>query len=418
MKIAIFTETYLPYINGIVTHIRLLKEGLERLGHAVLIVTADPTAKHHRVENGILHCPAHTIKRIYGYGIASPVSANRLRYLYRFKPDIIHIHNEFGVGFFGMQAAGILNIPMAYTIHTMYDDYLHYVAPSGMIFVLNKTISIYLKELAKRSIIVIGPSVKVQEFCQHHGIRKNIRIIRNCPDLHAFNPDQARMERVETLKKTYGISSDTKVLITVCRVAAEKSIDVLIDYFARCFKKDPDYKMIIVGNGPALVSLKEQAERLHLSGKVLFTGAVPNEDVPDYCHMADLFVSASLTEIYSISMLEGLAASLPAVILRDIVNKGQIEPGVNGFIFDDAAGFEQCIRGYFAMPSSERERLKASTLGSVSSYGSMELAAEVTDVYRSAQKTFALRPYNILTSKIKKLRLTGRTRKRTPRETR
>ncbi len=412
MKIAIFTETYLPYINGIVTHIRLLKEGLEKLGHDVLIVTADPKVKHHRVDDGILRCPAHTIKRIYGYGIASPVSANRLRYLYRFKPDIAHIHNEFGVGFFGMQAAGILNIPMVYTIHTMYDDYLHYVAPSGMTFVLNKTISVYLKQLTKRSSAIIGPSVKVEEFCRRHGIHHNIHIIRNCPDLYAFSRDQMHRDRVDALKEKYGILPDTKLLIAISRVAAEKSMDVLIDYFSRCFAGDADYQMMIVGSGPALASLREQAARLHLTGRVHFPGSVPNAEVPTYCHMADLFVSASLTEIYSISMLEGLASSLPAVIRRDPVNKGQIEHGVNGFIFDDAAGFEQCVRGYFALSPDEREKLKASTLASVSSYGSVELAAEVVHVYRYAQKKFALRLHNKLTAKIKELRLTKTFRSR------
>ena len=412
MKIAIFTETYLPYINGVVTHIRLLKEGLEQLGHAVLIVTADPKVKHHRVDDGILRCPAHTIKRIYGYGIASPVSANRLRYLYRFKPDIVHIHNEFGVGFFGMQAASLLNIPMVYTIHTMYDDYLHYVAPSGMTFVLNKTISIYLKQLTKRSSAIIGPSEKVKEFCQRHGIHQNVHIIRNCPDLHAFRRDRMRLEQVDALREKYGIPPETKLLIAVSRIAPEKSMDLLIDYFHQCLAGDADYQMMIVGGGPALASLIQQVDRLHLTGKIHFPGSVPNAEVPNYCHMADLFVSASLTEIYSISMLEGLASSLPAVIRRDPVNKGQIEHGVNGFIFDDAAGFEQCIRGYFAMPSDEREKLKASTLASISSYGSAELAAEVVHVYRYSQKKFALRMHNKLTSKIKELRLTKTFRNR------
>jgi 1,2-diacylglycerol 3-alpha-glucosyltransferase len=188
----------------------------------------------------------------------------------------------------------------------------------------------------------------------------------------------------------------------------EKSLDVLIDYFGKCFTGDSTYEMVIIGSGPALPSLKEQANRLRLNGQVHFTGAVPNEEVPDYCHLADLFLSASLTEIYSISMLEGLAAGLPAVIRRDPVNLGQIENGVNGFLFDDVSDFEQRIRGYFAMPVEERERLKESTLGSVSSYGSAELASAVANVYRYAQKKFELRLHNKLTAKIRNLRQIGK----------
>ena len=98
MRIAIFTETYLPQINGVVTHIKILKEGLEALGHTVLIVTADSKTRKHYIKDNVLHCPAHNLKRIYGLDLASPVSRSRLHYLREFNPDIIHVHNEFSIG--------------------------------------------------------------------------------------------------------------------------------------------------------------------------------------------------------------------------------------------------------------------------------------------------------------------------------
>ena len=75
MRIALFTETYLPHVNGIVTHVKSLKDGLERLGHEVLIVTADADARRHFVADGILHCPARTSKRFYGYAACVAPSA-------------------------------------------------------------------------------------------------------------------------------------------------------------------------------------------------------------------------------------------------------------------------------------------------------------------------------------------------------
>lgn len=70
MKIALFSETYLPYINGVATHVKTLKEGLEALGHQVLVVTADPKVFGHKLENGVLRCPAMELKEIYGFGLA------------------------------------------------------------------------------------------------------------------------------------------------------------------------------------------------------------------------------------------------------------------------------------------------------------------------------------------------------------
>lgn len=403
MKVAMFTETYLPYINGVVTHIRLLKEGLEELGHEVLIVTADPTVRHHRVENGVLRCPAHSFKKIYGYGVALPLSSRRLRYLIRFKPDIIHIHNEFGVGLFGLQSASILGLPVVYTIHTIYDDYLHYIGPSGMTNVLNKTMTFYLNRFTKNACAITGPSAKVEDFCKRHHLEAKVFIISNCPDLKAFNPSAMDAKAVGRLRKKFNIHPKDKVLITVCRIAPEKSMDVLINYFFKCFSADKDYKMIMVGDGPALASLKEQTRLFNLEDRILFPGAVPNTEVPDYCHMADLFTSASLSDTYSISMLEAMAAGLPAVIRLDEINKGQIRHGVNGFIFRNEVEFENNIRSYFALPPEERNAMKAGTIASISSYGKKELAGELLKVYQHAKEVYLVRHPSKIRARVSKL---------------
>lgn len=128
MKIALFSETYLPQINGVATHIKTLKEGLETLGHRVLVVTADPKAAGHYVEHGILHCPAAELKDLYGYGMAASYSPERMRFIKEFSPDIAHVHTEFGIGSTGLETARELRIPLIYTLHTMWDEYLHYIA--------------------------------------------------------------------------------------------------------------------------------------------------------------------------------------------------------------------------------------------------------------------------------------------------
>ena len=91
MKVAIFTETYFPFISGVVTPIKTLKESLEHAGHEVLIVTTSPKAVCHYVKDGVLYCPAIPLKRIYGYGLSNPVNIQRLRIIQDFDPDIIHI---------------------------------------------------------------------------------------------------------------------------------------------------------------------------------------------------------------------------------------------------------------------------------------------------------------------------------------
>ena len=106
MKIALFTETYLPYINGVVTHVKVLRDGLIEAGHQVLIVTADSKTKEHYLKDGILHCPAHSLKKknLYGYSVAKIDSKVRMDYLREFNPDILHMHQEFSMGIFAVLA--------------------------------------------------------------------------------------------------------------------------------------------------------------------------------------------------------------------------------------------------------------------------------------------------------------------------
>ena len=123
MKIALFLEAYLTYFNGVKTHVDTLKNGLEKLGHEVLVVCALPKIKKHYLKDGVLCCPGMSLKKIYNYGVAKPISATRFKYIKNFKPDIVHIHTEFGIGFSGVSAARLLKIPYVYTMHTMYDEY-------------------------------------------------------------------------------------------------------------------------------------------------------------------------------------------------------------------------------------------------------------------------------------------------------
>lgn len=111
MKIAYFTETYLPDINGIATHIKTLKEGMERLGHDVLIVKSDAQVSQPELRDGVLSCPAITLKKVYGYSLASPVSRKRFSILRDWDPDVLHFHNEFGQGLFALMAARALHKP-------------------------------------------------------------------------------------------------------------------------------------------------------------------------------------------------------------------------------------------------------------------------------------------------------------------
>ena len=381
MRIAIFTETYLPQINGVVTHIKILKEGLEALGHSVLIVTADSKAHTHYLKDNVLHCPAHNLKRIYNLDLASPVSRTRLKYLREFRPDIIHVHNEFSIGLSGMAIAKILKVPLVYTLHTMYDDYIYYIAPKPLIPLTKKLSHRYFRMFPQNAAVVTGPSKKCQEYTYEIGSDKKVEVIPNPVELDAFAPQTSTPQQRAQIREQYHIPQDATVACFVGRLGREKSVDVLLRFWAQEMKPQDNMRLLIIGDGPEKEPLEQLAQQLGITDTVVFTGKVLHPDLPPYVHTCDIYVTASLSDTNSISMLEGMAGGLPVLQLYDELNADQVTDGVNGYMFRDAAEMGQRLRQIRDMEPEELQKLKTSVIQSVKNSGAQTLANYIQTIY-------------------------------------
>ena len=387
MRIAIFTETYLPQINGVVTHIKILKEGLESLGHTVLIVTADSKTRRHYIKDDVLHCPAHNLKRIYGLDLASPVSRARLHYLKEFAPDIIHIHNEFSIGLSGIAIAKILHVPIVYTLHTMYDDYIYYIAPKPLVPLTTKLSHRYFRIFPKCADAITGPSKKCQEYTAEIGSDKKVEVIPNPVELNAFAPNTSTPEQRDIIRKQFGIPSDATVACFVGRLGQEKSVDVLLQFWAKEMKPQDNMYLLIIGDGPEKPKLEALAQQLNITDTVIFTGKVMHPDLPPYIHTCDIYVTASLSDTNSISMLEGMAGGLPVLQLYDELNADQVRDGVNGYMFRDAKEMGERLRQLRDMSPEDLSALKSSVIQSVKNSGAQNLANYIQTVYYGIYKT-------------------------------
>lgn len=386
MRIALFTETYLPYINGVVTHVKILRDGLTQLGHQVLIVTANPKTKSYYIKDGILNCPGISVKKMYDYGVATPISKMRYKYIKEFNPDIIHIHTEFGVGYSGAAAAKSLDIPLIYTLHTMYDDYLYYIAAKPFLKLLKKSTHVYAKTLAERATCLTGPSKKVEEYFHQCGVKKPVHIIPNPVETHLFTPNPFSDDEKSKIRKNLNLKHDD-FLATFCgRLGKEKNVDALLNYWAKVIKPEDNCKLLIIGDGPAKKELQLQAKSLGISDLVRFAGKVSHQKLPPYYRASDIYVTASLSDTNSISMLEGMSAGLPVLHICDPLNKGQVIDGVNGYIYNDPAEFSQKLRLYKNLNDCEKKKLKASARKSVLSAGAQTLAKSLLDIYTKSQK--------------------------------
>lgn len=385
MRIAIFAETYFPFISGIVTHIQTLKESLEESGHEVLIVTASPKTNRHYVKDGVLYCPAIPMKRIYGYGFSNPLNLERLKIIREFNPDVLHIHTEFSMGIFAQFAARKLKKPIVYTLHTMYDDYLFYVAPHKFGQKMVKPAAhLYFRSTANKATEIIGPSLKVVEFLRRCGVERHINIIPNTVDLSDFLPQNVSPDDISSVRKTLGIREGDTAICFVGRLGKEKSIDTLIEFFAQNCKGNKQYKLFIIGDGPEKNNLARQIQDLDVTSQVKLLGRIEHASLPPYYHACDLFATASLSEMNSISMLEAMASGLYVLQRLDIYNKNQIEAGENGETFTSSKEFSALVSAQAAMTAEQKAERRERVTAFTNRYGKKEFVAQVLNVYERA----------------------------------
>ena len=159
-----------------------------------------------------------------------------------------------------------------------------------------------------------------------------------------------------------------------------------IDKYAKSKTK---FRFLIIGDGPAKLDLEKQAKALKIDDIIIFTGKVPNSELLPYYATCDVFLTASLSDTNSISMLEAMSMGLPIIQRDDPINKGQVVENINGFIFNDEASFIEKLNLVYNMPPHQRSELKARVRNSViHSNTKNNMAAKIVDVYNHAIAIF------------------------------
>jgi len=391
MKIALFTETYLPVINGVVTHVKSLKEGLEALGHKVLIVTADSTVKKHETEDNVMYCPAVRLKKIYNYDVASPISIERLRHIRKFMPDIIHIHNEFGIGMSGIIIAKTLKIPLVYTLHTMYDEYVYYVANKHLCKFVTGVYHKYSKALASAAGALTGPSKKVEEFFWKCGVKKPVNVIPNPVEIDIFNPANFPPKIRREYREKFGYKDDEAIIAFCGRLGKEKNVSWLLREWANHVKPNDKLKLLIIGDGPFYNQHESEIKTLGISHSVTLAGKVEHEKLPPYYTACDAYITASLSDTNSISMLEAMAMELPVLHIRDELNTGQVVDGVNGYNFNNGVEMYEHLKKIRDLPKDKAAEFGASARNSVLNANCANMAKSILSIYESVIKAHSFK---------------------------
>ena len=384
MRIAIITECYLPEINGAVYHIEALRKGLIELGHDVLIVKPDADTKHHHITDGILYSPAVKLHHLYNYSVSYPHSRTRLKLLKEWNPDIIHIHHEFSQGLFALYAGRKLNIPIVYTCHSMYYDYIHYFGALQNLKATKNFINWSILRYTNAAKAVICASTKMEDFLKQCKVTTPIYKIPNACITTDFSEETLNQEVINNLKIQYAIKPEDFIACFCGRLASEKNLSLTLEYWKQFVDGMPNAKLFIIGNGPARAELEQEAKDYGLTHSVIFTGAVLHENIKYYYHLCDAYIMTSLSENHSVSALEAIACGLPVVHLYDKDNEDQYIEGLTGFAFKDSAAFVKILHDIYdkKQHAEDGETLKEEINSAMAQDNYQTMAQKIAGVYQ------------------------------------
>jgi len=324
MKIGIFTDSYKPYTSGVVTSINTFKEELGRLGHDVYIFA--PNYPNYEEEERHVYryysLPAPTNP---DYTLAIPVYPGMRNLLSRLELDIIHVHSPFTMGRVGLHYAKRYGLPLLFTYHTLYDEYVHYV-PVAQDLARDVTIK-YSSHFCNQCNHIIAPSAEVANRLRYYRVKTPVTIIPTGVPLQRFEKGDK-----DWLRKHYEIPSENRILLFVGRLTKEKNLEFLIEAFARVKGKNPKTTLVLTAQGPLESELKRLALSLGLSLEkdVIFTGALPFDTLVNVYFSADLFVFSSVTETQGLVLIEAMAAGLPVVAVRANGVNDMVDNDING----------------------------------------------------------------------------------------
>ena len=390
MNIALFTDTYPPFINGVSTSVYNLAHTLLDHGHNVIVVTPRSDDGEMEYKDNVLRIPGFEMKKLYGYRLTKFYSSQAYNIVKEFDPDVIHNQTDSTVGIFAKICSRQLNVPIVYTYHTSIEDYTYYVTKGFFDRLAKKIVRSYSNSVAKSSTEYITPSIKIKEFMRYAGNDIYMNVIPTGINFSLFQSDKVDLEKVKEFKNKRGITDKTKIFLILGRVAKEKSMDISIRCFAHYHFKHPevDKRLIIVGDGPQRAELEVIVNELKINDVTEFIGAVPASEVPFYYNIADIYTSASVTETQGLTFMEAMVSGAIVIARYDDNLNDVIIDGKTGFFFTNEETFAAKVEKIFDMDEEKLNQIKKNALDICDVYSIENFYKNIMEVYNRAIRKY------------------------------
>lgn len=396
MKIALMTNNYKPFIAGVPISIERLAEGLKELGHEVTVFA--PIYKEQEEEADVFRYHSILEGVAGGVVIPSPIDLRIEKEFRKKEFDVIHVHHPMLIGKTAAYLSKKYGIPLTFTYHTRYEQYLHYALPKKLLKqerfadFTGKVVAKYLHSFMKHCDHIFVPTKGMHEYltdsCLYDG---TISVLPTGLEEAQY---QVLPEKAAEIRTQYG-AENIPLFCSVSRMAHEKNIFFLLDAIRTFSQKyGKDFKVLLIGDGPNKKEYEAYCESTGIGKYVVFTGKIPNQELVNFYGACDAFLFASKTETQGIVLLEAFAAGLPVIAVDASGVRDLVEDMRNGFLIpEDGNVFAEKM---LALISNRRQRkiLKNGAKETSFEYSECEVAKkaacqynEVVMNYKSIDKT-------------------------------
>jgi glycosyltransferase involved in cell wall biosynthesis len=314
LRVALVTETYPPEVNGVALTLARLVGGLRERGHQVQLVRPRQGSQDRATLDEVL-VAGLPIPGYPGLRFGLPTHRSLRSQWQRERPDIVHVATEGPLGAAAVGAARALNLPISSGFHTNFRAYSRHYRLGW----LRGLVGGHLRRFHNRTDLTLAPTAALAEELHGEGYRR-VEVLARGVDTALFNPTR----RSAVLRQIWGAGPEDLVVAYVGRLAPEKNLALVQVAFSAIADKYRDARLVFVGDGPSLTSLRK-----HHPGHI-FAGMRRGEDLAAHYASADLFLFPSLTETFGNVVPEALASGLGVVAFDCAAAADLIRSGENG----------------------------------------------------------------------------------------
>jgi glycosyltransferase involved in cell wall biosynthesis len=394
LRVLIVTDQYEPMVGGVPTVTRDLARGLAGRGHAVAVVAPSATRRGQRAGGapggvavdlrGSVSWPWYAGQRL---GVLPPARAGEL--ITAFEPDVVHLHSPLTLGAAARTAARRRPVPVVYTNHYLPLNVWPAAAragkPAGTASrVRDAAFYAYVCGFANRCDLVTAPTATALRLLRDHGLRAPSRAVSNGVDLDRFSPGPSDA----ALRSRYALPPGRPLILSVGRLSPEKRADVLIAAAARLDGSagaGGGPVLVLAGAGPDERRLRSLARHYGVADRVVFTGFVPDADLPGLYRAATVFAIASEAELQSLVTMAAMASGLPVVAVDAGALAELVHAGENGFLAGPgrAAEVADCL-DLLCRDAGLRGRMSKASSRIIAGHDRHRLLARWESLYRAA----------------------------------